>query len=102
MEGGERVSSFEEPQEVGSQPMSDKQPLLLEIPKVELPAFRQDDMRPYQSVKIRFRNKEDRDRCAALSDLTLTSETKEVWWPKAEIRNISVELAALASQIHEE
>jgi hypothetical protein len=73
--------------------MTEEQRKLFELPRSwedhwgGMPAFRQDDMRPWQSITFHFRNKEDRDRCAEKLDLKFTTETQSTWYPKAEIIN---------------
>jgi hypothetical protein len=51
-----------------------------------MPEFEQDDLSPYQSIKVHFASSKDRESFAALVNQTLTENTKSIWYPKAEIR----------------
>lgn len=54
-----------------------------------MPAFTQEDQMPWQSVKVHFRNLEDRRAFAELIGQPLSSLTKSVWYPRAEIGRIA-------------
>ena len=48
----------------------------------EMPEFHQENTMPFQSVKLHFRNAEDRDKFAKATRQTITDKTKSVWFPK--------------------
>lgn len=49
-----------------------------------MPEFEQKDFMPWQTVKVHFRNREDRTKFAELIGQKLTDQTQFVWYPKAE------------------
>ena len=55
-----------------------------------MPDFHQDDMTPYQSVTVHFRNEKDRKEFAELIAQKITDETKSIWYPKALKNDFSV------------
>jgi DNA polymerase I-like protein with 3'-5' exonuclease and polymerase domains len=50
-----------------------------------MPEFEQKDLTPSSSLLVHFVNKADRDAFAKFVQQTLTSSTKSIWFPKAEI-----------------
>lgn len=71
------------------------QPGLLEVPPAwsekwqGMPEFDQPNQMPWQSIKVHFRNAEDRQAFADLIGQPVYSRTKCVWFPKAEIGRIA-------------
>lgn len=55
----------------------------------DMPEFKQDDLMPYQSLIVHFENLEDRNEFAKLIEQHITSETKFVWYPAADIATVS-------------
>lgn len=53
-----------------------------------LPQFKQNDLMPWQSVKVHFRNLEDRRKFAKLIEQNLTELTPSVWYPKEERKSL--------------
>ena len=51
-----------------------------------MPEYHQDDLRPWKSVKVHFRDPEDMERFADMIGQKLTGNTKSVWYPKAALR----------------
>lgn len=49
-----------------------------------MPEFNQDNLMPWQTMKVHFRCKEDRESFAELLEQKITPLTKYVWYPKAE------------------
>ena len=52
---------------------------------VGMPEYRQRDLTPEQSIYVHFANSRDRLAFAQLVGQTITSETRAIWYPKAEI-----------------
>src|SRR4051812_38630845 len=50
-----------------------------------MPEFRNEDMRPSQSILVHFRNDADRQAFADLVGQRITARTAFIWHPKAEI-----------------
>jgi len=50
-----------------------------------MPAFNQQDLTPWQSVVVHFKNREDRVKFAKMVEQTITDDTRSLWYPKAEI-----------------
>jgi hypothetical protein len=50
-----------------------------------MPEFAQKDLSPSQTVYVHFRNDDDRNDFARLVGQTITSSTRSIWYPKAEI-----------------
>lgn len=69
----------------------DAQPRLFENDKAwveewkSMPSFAQRDLSPHQSICVHFESDEDRLAFAALVGQTVTSRTRSIWYPKAEI-----------------
>jgi hypothetical protein len=53
-----------------------------------MPEFVQEKQKPYQELKIRFRNEQDLQDFAELIGQKLTKKTKSLWFPKL-IRGIN-------------
>lgn len=51
----------------------------------DMPAFKQKNLEPYQTIKIHFKSKKDREEFAKLINQKLYKTTKSVWYPKLEI-----------------
>lgn len=72
-----------------------KQSVLFEIPQdweekwKGMPACEQKDLQSFQSVRIHFANRKDRQRFAELIGQTVTDLTRSLWYPKAEIGRIA-------------
>ena len=67
-----------------------KQIYLFDMPPVWLdewkgmPDFKQEDLMPRQTVKVHFRNSQDRKAFSELVKQPLTNKTQYIWYPKAE------------------
>ena len=48
---------------------------------VGMPEFHQEDASPFQSIKIHFRNEDDRKAFEELVKQNFTSKTKSAWFP---------------------
>lgn len=48
---------------------------------VGMPEFHQEDTSPFQSIKIHFRNEEDRNDFEKLVNQKFTNKTKSAWFP---------------------
>ena len=46
-----------------------------------MPEFEQDDLSPYRSLNIHFRNQEDMDDFAKIMNQQITDKTKSMWHP---------------------
>ncbi len=55
---------------------------------VGMPDFEQKNLMPWQSVKVHFRNEEDRQAFAELIGQRITERTPFVWFPKSEIAHV--------------
>ena len=49
-----------------------------------MPEFNQDDLMPWQTLKVHFRNQQDRESFGRLISQALTESTKFVWHPRSE------------------
>jgi len=49
-----------------------------------MPAFDQRDQMPFHTVRLHFRNLEDRQAFAEFVKQSITSKTRSIWWPKQE------------------
>lgn len=63
-----------------------------------MPEFNQNDLNPWQSVKVHFANVADRDAFAKLLAQTITDKTKSIWYPKLE----KADLMSVSYQSQEE
>ena len=54
----------------------------------EMPEFLLNDLSPQQSIIVHFKDISDRKQFATLIGQTITSETKSIWFPKAQIGRI--------------
>lgn len=54
-----------------------------------MPSFKQEDLQPFQSIKVHFANLKDRQAFSALVAQTVTDNTQMIWYPKAEIGRIA-------------
>ncbi len=66
------------------------QPLLFDNPPAwvdmwqGMPEYRQEDLKPWRTINVYFRNREDREAFARLIDQTITDKTSAIWYPKSE------------------
>ena len=51
-----------------------------------MPEYVQEDLRPYHSVNVRFRNQEDFDQFKKLIDQYISPKQKAFWFPKMDHR----------------
>ena len=62
-----------------------------------MPEFIQEDLEPFKTVYVHFKNRKDMDKFAKLVDQNLTTKTQSIWYPETEIvsykdkRYISIE-----------
>lgn len=74
---------------------SEAQANLFDVPTVVqeewngMPEFHQDDLMPYRTINVRFRNQEDVERFAKLMEQMITPKQKTIWFPYAEPRRAS-------------
>lgn len=54
-----------------------------------MPEYDQQDMMPFKSIKIHFRNRTDQDAFSLLVDQRISEKTQSIWFPKAEIAHFS-------------
>jgi hypothetical protein len=82
------------PEETAAQPSdaySLEQPTLLDCPRNweslwrGMPSYEQENLMPWQTIKVHFRNAEDRKAFATLIGQQILDRTGYVWYPKAEI-----------------
>lgn len=57
---------------------------------VNMPEFEQNDKRPYKSLTVNFRTKEDYDEFAGLISQQMTPKTKGIWHPKLDVTKNSL------------
>lgn len=75
--------------------MKDDQALLFDVPPdwrnewKSMPEFAQEDLKPYQTIQLHFRNETDRKNFASLVDQRITEDTKSLWFPKSEKNDFS-------------
>ena len=55
----------------------------------DMPEFMQEDRTPWKSMPVHFKSKEDLIAFAKLVGQPITPETRSVWYPKAEIGQMS-------------
>tara|TARA_Y100000310_G_C20499770_1_gene723382 strand:- start:675 stop:968 length:294 start_codon:yes stop_codon:yes gene_type:complete len=53
-----------------------------------MPEFKQDKLVPHATIIVRFRNEEDLQKFATLTDQDLNNKTKSLWFPKLEIQKL--------------
>ena len=51
----------------------------------DMPEFKAEDLTPFQSILIHFKNKEDIEKFSQLIDQKITYKTKYAWYPKTNI-----------------
>lgn len=84
----------------------DLQPSLFEVPPdwaehwQGMPQFEQKNLMPWQTVKIHFRNRDDRLWFETLLGQRMTDETKYLWFPPEEIEQIPRPLISNIPQTH--
>ena len=54
-----------------------------------MPEFLQEDLTPMQSVLIHFENEDDREKFSKLINQKITSRTKSLWYPEADVASVS-------------
>lgn len=54
-----------------------------------MPSYEHQDLQPYQSLIVHFRDMKDREAFGKLIDQPLTTKTKSIWHPRVEIRKAS-------------
>lgn len=54
-----------------------------------MPEFTQDDLMPWKSLCINFKSREDMDAFGYLIGQRLTTATRSIWYPQAEIGRIA-------------
>lgn len=52
---------------------------------VGMPEFSQEDLEPFQAIKVNFECRADRDAFAKLIEQPISDRTRSVWYPKAEL-----------------
>ncbi len=50
-----------------------------------MPEFEQDENKPYKTINVHFRTKEDYEEFAKIIEQPLTTKTKSIWHPRLEI-----------------
>lgn len=63
-----------------------------------MPEFEHGELRPVRSLIVHFDSEESVREFAALVEQTITSETKSLWYPKAEIDRYSDKLYRSVAQ----
>ena len=56
---------------------------------VGMPEFIQNDLEPWKSIYVHFATREDMKAFASLVGQSMTSDTRSIWYPKAEIGRMS-------------
>lgn len=56
----------------------------------DMPEFVQEENKPYKTIQIHFKTKEDYENFAKLIDQPLTDKTKSTWHPRLEITKNSL------------
>ena len=81
-----------EPQDESPSPIDDADQLRLfgdgewwESEWKGMPEFIQNDLEPFKTLYVHFENRKDLDEFAKLLGQTITSETRAIWYPEAEI-----------------
>ena len=83
------------PQQDPQLPDDPNQIMLLDVPQTwretwaGMPAYEQKDLMPWQTIKIHFANRADRQAFGTLLGQKITDETRFVWHPKAEIAHLA-------------
>jgi hypothetical protein len=83
------------PLELPEQSSGQEQPALFDVPQdwrkhwTDMPEFEQRNLMPWQSVKVHFRNLQDRQAFSRLVGQTITDLTPSVWFPKEERKRLS-------------
>ena len=54
-----------------------------------MPEYDQDDLMPWRSILVHFRDRIDQHEFASLVGQTITNNTKSIWYPKAEIESFA-------------
>ena len=54
-----------------------------------MPEFVQQDLAPFKSIYVHFESYEDAQKFAALVGQTITTQTRSIWYPEAEIGRIA-------------
>ena len=56
----------------------------------DMPEFQQEEDRPFKTIYVHFRTKEDYEEFAKVIDQKLTDKTKSIWHPKLDITKNSL------------
>lgn len=56
----------------------------------DMPEFEQEEDRPFKTIYVHFRTKEDYEEFAKVIDQKLTDKTKSIWHPKLDITKNSL------------
>ena len=56
----------------------------------DMPEFEQEEDRPFKTIYVHFRTKEDYEKFAKVVDQKLTDKTKSIWHPKLDITKNSL------------
>lgn len=56
----------------------------------DMPEFQQEEDKPYKTIYVHFRTKEDYEEFAKIIDQKMTDKTKSIWHPKLEITKNSL------------
>ncbi len=54
----------------------------------DMPEFHQKKVEPHATIIVRFRNEEDLQKFATLTDQNLNNKSKSMWYPKLEIQDL--------------
>lgn len=54
-----------------------------------MPEFNQQDLTSYQQIIVHFENKEDVEKFVKLIGQNISSQTRSIWYPEAEIGRIA-------------
>ena len=54
----------------------------------DMPEFIQEDLHPFRSITVHFRNKKDMEEFAELVEQGITVRTQSIYYPKEEIEGI--------------
>lgn len=55
---------------------------------VGMPEFIQEDLTPFKSIRVQFKDKRNRDEFSKLIDQKITNKTKSLWYPESKRENL--------------
>lgn len=55
---------------------------------VGMPEFIQEDLTPFKSIQVQFKDKRNRDEFSKLIDQKITNKTKSLWYPESKRENL--------------